>query len=175
MEQGLIHIYCGDGKGKTTACLGLAIRCAGRNNKVLFAQFLKGRPSGELSSLALLPNIEVLRGKEILKFTFQMNDVEKQQVAEEHQKLFAQIIAKCQTEKIDLLVLDEVVGACDKGLFDEKLLIDFLRNKDKGLEVALSGRNPSQNLIDLADYVSEIKKIKHPYEKGISARDGIER
>lgn len=72
MEHGLIHIYCGDGKGKTTACLGLSIRCAGHGNKVLFVQFLKSRLTGELKSLELLSNIEVLRGKETKKFTFQM-------------------------------------------------------------------------------------------------------
>lgn len=77
MEHGLIHIYCGDGKGKTTACLGLSIRCAGHGNKVLFVQFLKSRPTGELNSLKLFKNIEVMRGKETAKFTFQMTDEEK--------------------------------------------------------------------------------------------------
>ena len=72
MDTGLIHIYCGDGKGKTTASLGLALRCAGRGGRILFAQFLKGRPTGELTSLAQIPAITVLRGKAILKFTFQM-------------------------------------------------------------------------------------------------------
>lgn len=73
---GLIHIYCGDGKGKTTAAVGLAVRCAGRGNKVLLVQFLKSRDSGELYSLAKLPDIEVMRGKESKKFTFQMNEEE---------------------------------------------------------------------------------------------------
>ncbi len=76
-DGGLIHIYCGDGKGKTTAAMGLSIRCAGHGNHVLIVQFLKSRPTGELASLALLPNIEVMRGKETKKFTFQMNDEEK--------------------------------------------------------------------------------------------------
>lgn len=175
MKQGLIHIYCGNGKGKTTACLGLAVRCAGRENKVLIAQFLKGRPSGELNSLKLLPNIEVLRSKEILKFTFQMNEEEKAQVAQEQTELFAKVMRKCNEKQIDLLILDEIIGTCDKGLFDENKLIDFLKSKPSTMEIVLSGRNPSQPMIDLADYVSEIKKIKHPYEKGIPARDGIER
>ena len=77
MEQGLIHIYCGNGKGKTSASLGLALRCAGRGNKVLFVQFLKSRPTGELASLKYVPNIEIMRGKEIMKFTFQMTEDEK--------------------------------------------------------------------------------------------------
>ena len=76
-DGGLIHIYCGDGKGKTTAAMGLGVRCAGHGNHVLIVQFLKSRPTGELASLALLPSVEVMRGKETKKFTFQMNDEEK--------------------------------------------------------------------------------------------------
>lgn len=110
MEQGLIHIYCGNGKGKTTACLGLTIRCAGHGNKVLFVQFLKSRPTGELNSLELLPNIEVLRGKETKKFTFQMTAEEKQEVLREHEQLFAKIQTKLTGENVQLLVLDEIIG-----------------------------------------------------------------
>ena len=77
---GLIHLYCGDGKGKTTAAIGLSVRCAGHGNHVLLVQFLKSRPTGELKSLALIPGIEVMRGKETKKFTFQMNEEEKAKV-----------------------------------------------------------------------------------------------
>lgn len=175
MEQGLIHIYCGDGKGKTTACIGLAMRCAGRGNKVLLVQFLKSRPTGELKSLEYVPNIEVMRGKETKKFTFQMTDHEKQQVLLEHEQLFKKVLEKCQEEKMDLLILDEIIGACNTGVFDSASLLEFLKKKPLNMEVVLSGRNPQPELVDLADYVSEVKKIKHPYEKGIPARTGIER
>ncbi|NCD08634.1 MAG: cob(I)yrinic acid a,c-diamide adenosyltransferase [Negativicutes bacterium] len=175
MEQGLIHIYCGDGKGKTTACIGLAMRCAGRGNKVLLVQFLKSRPTGELKSLEYVPNIEVMRGKETKKFTFQMTDHEKQQVLLEHEQLFKKVLEKCHEEKIDLLILDEIIGACNTGVFDTVSLLDFLKNKPLNMEVVLSGRNPQAELLELADYVSEVKKIKHPYEKGVPARTGIER
>ena len=175
MEQGLIHIYCGNGKGKTTAALGLALRCAGRGNKVLFVQFLKSRPTGELSSLKCISNIELMRGKEIMKFTFQMTDEEKQQVLLEHEQLFDRVVEKCKEEKIDLLILDEVVGACNTGVFNMDRLIDFMKNKPYSMEMVLTGRDPRPELIELADYVSEIKKIKHPYDKGIPARTGIER
>ena len=100
MQQGLIHIYCGDGKGKTTACLGLSIRCAGHGNKVLFVQFLKSRLTGELKSLELLPNIEVLRGKETQKFTFQMTETEKREVLREHRLLFDKIKTKLEQEDV---------------------------------------------------------------------------
>lgn len=176
MENGgLIHIYCGDGKGKTTAAIGLAVRCSGHGNHVLLVQFLKSRPTGELKSLALLPNIEIMRGKETKKFTFQMNDEEKAQVKSEHLALFAKVRQKCSEEHIDLLILDEVIGACNTGVFDKDVLIDFLRQKPRQMEVVLTGRNPAPELTELADYVSEICKRKHPFEKGIPARTGIER
>ena len=174
MERGLIHIYCGDGKGKTTAALGLALRCAGRGNKVLFVQFLKSRPTGELTSLKYVPNIEIMRGKEIMKFTFQMTADEKKQVLLEHEQLFDRVVEKCAEEKIDLLILDEVIGACNTGVFNMDRLIDFMKNKPCSMEIVLTGRDPKPELIDLADYVSEIKKVKHPYDKGIPARSGIE-
>jgi len=175
MQQGLIHIYCGNGKGKTTACIGLALRCAGRGNKVLLVQFLKSRTTGELTSLQYVPNIEVMRGKAIMKFTFQMTEEEKKQVLLEHEKLFENVIKKCSDEKIDLLILDEVIGACNTGVFNAASLLEFLKNKPVSMEVVLSGRDPQAELVELADYVSEIKKIKHPYDKGIPARTGIER
>lgn len=172
---GLIHIYTGDGKGKTTAALGLAVRCNGHGNKVLFVQFLKSRPTGELNSVALLPNIELIRGKESKKFTFQMNAEEKAKVLREHSELFTKVKEKCSQEKIDLLVLDEIIGACNTGVFDIDTLVDFLKNKPQELEVVMTGRNPAAELIELADYVSEIMKRKHPFDKGIPARTGIER
>ncbi len=175
MQQGLIHIYCGDGKGKTTACLGLAIRCAGHGNKILFVQFLKSRPTGELNSLKLFNNIEVMRGKETSKFTFQMTAEEKNEVFQEHEALFKKVIEKIDREKIDLLVFDEVIGACNTGVFNEDRLVDFLKEKPQTLEVVLSGRNPSARLIEIADYVSEVCKRKHPKDRGIPARIGIEK
>ncbi|MDY4921166.1 MAG: cob(I)yrinic acid a,c-diamide adenosyltransferase [Phascolarctobacterium sp.] len=174
-DGGLIHIYTGDGKGKTTAAIGLAVRCSGHGNHVLLVQFLKSRPTGELQSLALLPNIEVMRGKETKKFTFQMNAEEKQQVLREHLALFDMVKQKCLDEHIDLLILDEVIGACNTGVFDKNILIEFLKGKPAELEVVLTGRNPAPEFIELADYVSEICKRKHPFEKGIGARTGIER
>lgn len=174
-DGGLIHIYCGDGKGKTTAALGLAVRCSGHGNKVLFVQFLKSRPTGELKALALLPDIEVMRGKENNKFTFQMSAAEKQEVLHRHMELFAAVKNKCEHEKIDMLVLDEIIGACNTGVFDFDALVDFLKNKPAELEVVMTGRNPKAALVELADYVSEICKRKHPFEKGIPARTGVER
>lgn len=172
---GLIHIYCGDGKGKTTAAVGLAVRCAGRGNKVLLVQFLKSRDSGELYSLAKLPDIEVMRGKESKKFTFQMNEEEKHALLIEHNKMFEQVLAKIKNGGYSLLILDEVIGALNAKVFEMSKLIEFLRHKPENLEVVLTGRNPAPKLVEIADYVSEMRKVKHPMDKGIMAREGIEK
>lgn len=174
MDTGLIHLYCGDGKGKTTASLGLALRCAGRGGRVLFAQFLKGRPTGELASLEKIPAITVLRGKALLKFTFQMTEAEKEETRAAQTALLDKVCAFCREQKPDLAVCDELVGACALGLVPEEAVCRFLQEKPTNTEVVLTGRNPSPALVDLADYVSEIKKIKHPFDKGIPARLGIE-
>lgn len=172
---GLIHIYCGDGKGKTTAAVGLAVRCAGRGNKVLLVQFLKSRDSGELYSLAKLPDVEVMRGKESKKFTFQMNEEEKHTLLIEHNKMFEQVLAKIKNGGYSLLILDEVIGALNAKVFEMPKLIEFLRHKPENLEVVLTGRNPAPELVEIADYVSEMRKVKHPMDKGIMAREGIEK
>lgn len=172
---GLIHIYCGDGKGKTTAAVGLAVRCAGRGNKVLLVQFLKSRDSGELYSLAKLPDIEIMRGKESKKFTFQMNEEEKHALLIEHNKMFEQVLAKIKNGGYSLLILDEVIGALNAKVFEMPKLIEFLRHKPENLEVVLTGRNPAPELVEIADYVSEMRKVKHPMDRGIMAREGIEK
>lgn len=172
---GLIHIYCGDGKGKTTAAVGLAVRCAGRGNKVLLVQFLKSRDSGELYSLAKLPDIEVMRGKESKKFTFQMNEEEKHALLIEHNKMFEQVLEIIKNGGYSLLILDEVIGALNAKVFEMPKLIEFLRHKPENLEVVLTGRNPAPELVEIADYVSEMRKVKHPMDKGIMAREGIEK
>ena len=173
--SGLVHLYCGDGKGKTTAAVGLAVRCAGRGNKVLLVQFLKSRDSGELYSLAKLPDIEIMRGKESKKFTFQMNEEEKHALLIEHNKMFEQVLAKIKNGGYSLLILDEVIGALNAKVFEMPKLIEFLRHKPENLEVVLTGRNPAPELVEIADYVSEMRKVKHPMDKGIMAREGIEK
>ena len=170
-KLGLIHIYTGNGKGKTTAALGLILRASGRGLKVV----LKGRETGELRTLSLLPGVTVFRGKPLTKFSFQMNEQEKAEVLQSHNAFIQELASYCRKEETDLLVLDEVIGACGTHLLDESLLIDFLKHKPEHLEVVMTGRNPSPELLELADYVSEICKRKHPFDKGIPAREGIEK
>ena len=174
-KLGLIHIYTGDGKGKTTAALGLILRASGRGLNIVLGQFLKGRETGELRTIALLPGVKMFRGKPLTKFSFQMNEQEKAEVLQSHNEFIKELASYCDNNDIDLLVLDEVIGACGTHLLDERLLIDFLKHKPAHLEVVMTGRNPSSELLDLADYVSEICKRKHPFDKGIPAREGIEK
>lgn len=175
MEIGLIHIYCGNGKGKTTAAMGLGMRCAGRENKVLLTQFLKDNNTGELASIEKLSEyFHVVKGAP-MKDWFNCLDKEGQEeVIKEHRDRFEGVTKKAVDENYDLLILDETMAALNYGILELDKILDFLKNKPKTLEVVLTGRNPVQELIDVANYVSEIKQIKHPFEEGIPSRIGIE-
>lgn len=174
MNEGLIHIYCGDGKGKTTAAVGLAVRAAGCGIPVMIVQFLKGKDTGELHALAKIPGITLLRGKASDKFTFQMDERELQQTYDENSKLLLSAVEAARAGDCGLLVLDEIMGALSTETVDADLLYSLVEGKPTGLELVLTGRNPPGWLVAAADYVSEIKKIKHPYDRGIPARRGIE-
>ena len=173
--SGLVHLYCGDGKGKTTAAGGLSVRAAGSGLRVLFVQFLKSRPSGEIAVLSALANVRVLRGKEGTAFSFQMTDEQKRATREMHDRNLAEAARAAKAGECDLLVLDEAVGALNRGLVDGELLRSLVREKPEALELVLTGRNPPEDLAEMADYVSEIRKVKHPFDRGIGARTGIER
>lgn len=175
MELGLIHIYCGDGKGKTTSAIGLGVRAAGRGKKVLLTQFLKNNNTGELISIEKLKdNFEVLPGVPVNKFSWQMTLEEKEKAKIEHTERFKEVINKSIKENYDLLILDEIIGTINLDFISLDRVIEFLENKPNTLEVVLTGRDPNKRLIDLADYVSEIRCIKHPFNKGIASREGIE-
>ena len=170
--QGLVHLYCGDGKGKITAATGLAVRAAGAGKKVVFTQFFKNGNSSEVKSLKQLKGITTLHCKTIPGRFKNMTPGQQAQAKADYSELLTEAIKTA--ENADLLVLDDAVSACNHGIIEEKVLLDFLIDRPEGLEVVLTGRNPSRQLLELADYVSEIRKIKHPFEKGIRARRGIE-
>lgn len=169
MKKGLVHIYTGDGKGKTTAATGLAVRCAGFGGKVVFYRFLKACESSELKALAKL-GIYVKSPASSKKFYFQMTEDEKQLAKNE----IASALDNIYSEKCDLLVLDEIICALDLGIIKKERLTDVITAKPPETELVLTGRNAPDYLLGYADYVSEIKCIKHPYDKGVSARPGIE-
>lgn len=175
MEKGLIHIYCGEGKGKTTAAMGLSIRAAGRKKKVFITQFLKSGKTGELASLEKLQEyITFMPGRPVNKFVWNMNEEEKNQAKIEHTARFHEIIKIMNNENYDLLILDEIIATINNEFIEVKDVVEFLKNKPTGLEVVMTGRNPKGELIELANYVTEMKCIKHPFEEGIPSRVGIE-
>ena len=173
--KGLIHIYTGDGKGKTTAAVGMALRAAGNGMRVVFVQFLKGTPSGEVSLLSIINGITVLRNTEDFEFFRQMTGEQKQKVTRMHNENLSEALRLVEEGHCDMLVLDEVLAACLNGTVDAGKIEGLLDRKPEALELVLTGRDAPPSFIERADYVSEIKKIKHPYDRGIGARKGIER
>ena len=164
---GLLQLYIGNGKGKTTAAVGQAVRAHGHGLRVLFVQFLKGRQSGESGALSLL-GIEIRQVQDSEKFLFSMSEEEK-----EHQKQRTQ--HALETLAGDLVVLDEILDACSLSLAGYETLYDLVaRAKENHCELIFTGRGVPMKLYELADYISEILPIKHPYDKGITAREGIE-
>ena len=174
-QTGCVHIYCGDGKGKTTCGMGLCVRAAGYGYRVLIYQFMKDNSTSERKILALSDRITLLEGLPQEKFSFQMSPREKEERKAYYEKQFSLAVSLAERESCDVLFLDEIIYTIQAGLFEEQLLLDFLKRKPEKLEVILTGQGPSQALIDAADYVSEIRKIKHPFDRGMAARPGIER
>ena len=172
---GLIHIYCGDGKGKTTTGMGLCTRAAGYGLKVLIYQFMKNNLTSERKVLEALPNVTFVDGLEKEKFSFRMTEDEKKERRAFYDRRLQEVTQKAAEEGFDVLFLDESIYTIRAGLLDEDLLVHFLETKPAGLEVILTGQNPGQRLVDLADYVSEIRKVRHPFDEGVPARRGIER
>lgn len=170
----MIHIYHGDGKGKTTAALGLALRMLGYGEPVFIVQFLKGSLSGETNALLRYPGATLLRGRSGTKFFFQMNDAEKEEARSLHERQMNLAFEAAFTGKASLLILDECLDAVNCGLLDLSALTNMLLACPQHVDVVLTGRNPAPRLMEMADYVTCMKKEKHPFDAGVSARRGIE-
>ena len=169
MDKGLVHVYCGDGKGKTTAAMGLALRALGQGMQVVVVQFLKNGTSGELEPLKKL-GAAVYSGQPGAKFTFQMNAEEKAQATQENNARLAEALQ----QPCDLLILDEICAARNSGMVDEALAKQAVLERPQHREVVLTGRNPEAWMVEAADYITEIQSRRHPYKQGIPARKGIE-
>ncbi|MGM0113527.1 cob(I)yrinic acid a,c-diamide adenosyltransferase [Enterococcus sp. DIV0187] len=172
-RTGLIHIYCGNGKGKTTSGMGLCARAAGNGFRVLIYQFMKDNTTSERNVLNLSENITIVDGLDREKFSIALSDKERQERFDFYYSQFEKVTQQAE-ENFDVLFLDEILYTIQAGLLDEQPVLDYLKNKPENLEVILSGSMPSDEMIAIADYVSEIKKIKHPYDLGQQARKGIE-
>lgn len=170
MMKGLIHIYCGDGKGKTTASLGLSVRAVGAGKRVLYVQFFKDGSSSECKVLETLLTFQ--RPEESFGF-FRTLTEEQRQAAK---RFYTAHLQKAidRAGDYDLLVLDEIISTVNHGVVEESMLLAFLEEKPEGLEVVLTGRDPSEALQAKADYITEMCKRKHPFDTGTPARFGIE-
>ena len=173
--SGLIHMYYGDGKGKTTAALGLALRAAGCGHSVVIVQFLKDWKCGELNSLALIPNVTIFRGKASGGvFIKDMSDEQKAETKAVHDDNLRKALEMQKNGQCDLLVLDEAIDAYRLDVLDVELFEGLLDNKPDALELVITGHKPNPELLERADYVTEMVKRKHPYDLGIAARRGVE-
>lgn len=169
MDKGLVHLYWGESKGKTTAAFGLALRMLGSGGKVTVVQFLKDGRSSELEPLRKL-GATVYSGQPGTGFFSQMSPEERQRVRARHDDLLRRAL---ETD-CDMLVLDEACAACRLGMVDEELLRQAVLGRPAGREVVLTGRDPADWMQQAADYSTEMRCHKHPYQKGITARKGVE-
>lgn len=174
MNKGLLHLYTGEGKGKTTAAMGLALRAAGAGKKVLILQFMKGRDTGELHSLSHIPEIRMMRSEKDYGFYSSMTQEDKDALAGIHNRLLDEAVSLAYAGEVELLIMDEVTYPVNWKLLDVDKLKAFLKEKPEGLEIVCTGRDAADFLVDAADYITEMKCIRHPFEKGIPARKGVE-
>jgi cob(I)alamin adenosyltransferase len=172
MNQGLLQVYTGEGKGKTTAALGLVLRAVGNGFRVYIVFFLKGDTIyGEQAALSKLPGVTVVRsgtGKFI--HSRQVSPEDKEQA----KKAFNDAREAALSGDYDLVILDEVNVAAAWGLIDVQDVIQLIKEKPEKVELVLTGRYADKAVIQLADLVTEMVNIKHPFDKGIPARKGIE-
>ncbi len=171
--NGSVHVYYGDGKGKTTAALGMALRAAGFGMRVVLVQFLKGTDSSELVPLKSI-GVTVLRGTASEAFLFAMTEEEKRLTRELHDSYLEKAYELIGQGKTDMLILDESLDAYSLDMLDKELLLKILDMPSGRPEVVLTGHKPVEELLIRADYINEIVKHRHPYDSGIPARKGIE-
>lgn len=171
LKTGLIEIYCGEGKGKTTAALGLSLRAHGRGAKVLWTSFLKNYDSGEFVSD--MP-FDLFKGQVVESFVYLLSDEDRCAIRNEHGERLRKLFEKAHKEQYDILILDELLGALETKSIQLDQVLEELKNKPQNLEVIITGRYVPEALAELADYISCITNQKHPFAKGIGPRIGIE-
>jgi cob(I)alamin adenosyltransferase len=174
LTKGCVQVYTGNGKGKTTAALGLAFRAMGRGMRTYIGQFMKGQLYGELKAASMVPgNITIEQyGRDTFVHVTIPPDAEDVRLA---QAGLAKAIEAICSGKYDIVVLDEITTALYFHLISLEEILTVVANKPENMELVITGRYAPQELIDEADLVTEMKEVKHYYQKGINARDGIER
>ncbi len=172
----MIHVYKGNGKGKTSAAIGLAIRAAGAGKRVVFARFMKGNESGEIPVLQQISGIRVLTLSRPYPFTWEMTSEDRTQIIGEHDEMLETLCKLSRSGEADVFVLDEITYPVTLGLVREeswKQLLSMAREKTE-TEWVFTGQDPSAQMLEAADYITDMQAVRHPYERGIAARKGIE-
>lgn len=173
-EKGLVIIYTGEGKGKTTASLGLILRAVGYKKRCLMVQLGKVWFTGELAGIKKLsPLVKIIQGGKGF-----LNILGANTPLKEHKKAALEayniLYKEVMSGKWDIVVADEIIGAVASKVLSEKLAVKLIKDKPEGLDLILTGHHATQNLINLADLVTEMKEVKHPYKLGILAKKGID-
>ena len=167
-------MYYGDGKGKTTAAMGLALRMLAAGGRVVIVQFLKDGGSGEVRMLSSRLGVPAFACAPMGKFTWEMTNEELATVRKAHDENLVAALDEVEALGARLLVLDEVLDALAMGLVDEAAIARALKRGAGELEVVLTGRNPSEDIASHADYLTEMVCKKHPFEQGVPSREGVE-
>ena len=173
----MIHVYHGDGKGKTTAAMGLALRAVANGQGVIVCQFLKDGSSGEVGLLSSYEGLTVLHDTPPVKFSFAMSEDERVAARAEHDEHLHVCIDAMREGSASLVILDEALSSINTGMLDEDLVreaLDLAAGKQDGPELVLTGRNPPEYVLEAADYITQMLCERHPFEKGVRARKGIE-
>ncbi len=173
LEQGYIQIYTGNGKGKTTAAIGQAVRAAGSGLKVYFVQFMKNYPYGEVELLQNLSSHITLKRYGTDDFVFKKK-APSDELIREMQKGLDEAEEKMFSGAFDLIILDEILVSIYFKLFTTEKVLQFCKKKPKKVELILTGRYCPDTISDLADLVTKMNEVKHYYQKGVTARRGIE-
>ncbi len=171
MQQGFIHIYTGNGKGKTTAAIGLAIRAVGAEKKVFIGQFVKNMIYSEIKTInSIIPQIQTAQYGNSCFLKRDINEEDK--IAA--QKGLTDIKEKLTSNLYDVVILDEITIAIYYKLISVKDVLDVIKQKPKSTELIITGRYAPSELIDIADLISDIQEVKHYYQKGVLSRKGID-
>lgn len=170
--KGYLQVYTGDGKGKTTAAMGLAIRAAGSGKKSYIGQFMKGQKYGESQFFEKIEPIEIEQFGE-------SRCIRKEEVSDEYKSKTKAGLLRCREKMLtgdyDLVILDEINVSIWFGLIDEKDVLDFIKDRPDNVELIFTGRYAPETVIEKADLVTEMRCIKHYFDKGVNAREGIEK
>ena len=171
--KGMISLYIGSGKGKTTAAIGQAVRAHGAGFRVLFVQFLKGRHTSEVKSLERL-GIEVCRCEGVEKFFSFMEIDEKQSCAAAVLGCFERAVIASTSGEYQLIILDEILDAVKLNILTDSEIATFLKNRSENCEIVLTGRSAGSQVSSIADYITDMRKVRHPFDNGVQAREGVE-